>query len=145
MFFTLPLLPILAVYIGAAVLPAIILLQYIYKHDTVEKEPPGLIVHLLLMGVVAALGASILEGIAQSVLDAVVAPGTRLHTVLLAFLVVAAVEEGMKFWLMKRKTWNYPAFNYRFDGIVYAVAVSLGFAAYENILYVRKYHLLLFV
>ena len=38
MFFTLPLLPILAVYIGAAVLPAIILLQYIYKHDTVEKN-----------------------------------------------------------------------------------------------------------
>ncbi len=141
MFFTLPLLPILAVYIGAAVLPAIILLQYIYKHDTVEKEPVGLIVHLLLMGVVAALGASILEGIAQSVLDAVVAPGTRLHTVLLAFLVVAAVEEGMKFWLMKRKTWNHPAFNYRFDGIVYAVTVSLGFAAYENILYVLNYGL----
>ena len=55
MFFTLPLLPILAVYIGAAVLPAIVLLRYIYKHDTIEKEPAGLIVLLILMGVVAAL------------------------------------------------------------------------------------------
>ena len=141
MFFTLPLLPILAVYIGAAVLPAIVLLRYICKHDTIEKEPLGLMVLLLLMGIVAALGASFLERISQSVLDAVVAPGTRLHTVLLAFLVVGTAEEGMKFWLMKRKTWNHPAFNYRFDGIVYAVTVSLGFAAYENILYVLNYGL----
>ena len=42
---------------------------------------------------------------------------------------------------MKRKTWTHPAFNYRFDGIVYAVTVSLGFAAYENILYVLNYGL----
>ena len=141
MFFTLPLLPILAVYIGAAVLPAIVLLRYICKHDTVEKEPAGLIFLLILTGIVAALCASFLEGIGQSVLNAMIVPGTRLHTVLLAFLVVAAAEEGMKFWLMKRKTWTHPAFNYRFDGIVYAVTVSLGFAAYENILYVLNYGL----
>ena len=47
----------------------------------------------------------------------------------------------MKFWLLKRRTWNHPAFNYRFDGIVYAGFVSLGFAAYENILYVFNYGL----
>lgn len=141
MFFTLSLLPILAVYIGAAVLPAIILLRYIYKHDTIEKEPGGLIILLILMGVVAALCASVLEMLGQSVLNVLVVPGTRLHTVLLAFLVVAAVEEGTKFWLMKRRTWNHPAFNYRFDGIVYAVTVSLGFAAYENIQYVLHYGL----
>lgn len=141
MFFTLPLLPILAIYIGAAVLPAIILLRYIYKHDTIEKEPAGLMILLILMGVAAALCASVLEVIGQSVLNIVAVPGTRLHTVLLAFLVVAAVEEGTKFWLMKRRTWNHPAFNYRFDGIVYAVTVSLGFAAYENIQYVLHYGL----
>jgi RsiW-degrading membrane proteinase PrsW (M82 family) len=98
-------------------------------------------VQLLLVGVIAALGASFLERICGSVLDTVVSPGTRLHTVLFAFLGVAAVEEGMKFWLMKRKTWSHPAFNYRFDGIVYAATVSLGFAAYENILYVLHYGL----
>ena len=40
MFFVLPLLPFLAIYILAAVLPAIILLRYIYRTDTVEKNPP---------------------------------------------------------------------------------------------------------
>ena len=68
-------------------------------------------------------------------------PGSPVYTILLAFLVVAAVEEGTKYWLLKRRTWNHPAFNYRFDGIVYAVFVSLGFAAYENIQYVLHYGL----
>ena len=74
-------------------------------------------------------------------LTLLVDPGSPVYTILLAFLVVAAVEEGTKYWLLKRRTWNHPAFNYRFDGIVYAVFVSLGFAAYENIQYVLHYGL----
>ena len=141
MFFITPMLSILAVYILAAVLPAIILLRYIYKHDTVEKEPPGLLLTLLFMGVLAALCATVLEAIFQTVLGLLVDPGSPVYTILLAFLVVAVVEEGTKFWLLKRRTWYHPAFNYRFDGIVYAVFVSLGFAAYENITYVLRYGL----
>ena len=76
MFFVLPFLPFLALYIFAAVLPAVILLRYIYRTDTVETEPPGLLVLLLLMGVVAALCSGILETLAQAVLDALVDPGS---------------------------------------------------------------------
>jgi RsiW-degrading membrane proteinase PrsW (M82 family) len=56
-------------------------------------------------------------------------------------LVVAAVEEGAKFFFLKRRTWRDPNFNYRFDGIVYAVFISLGFAAFENVSYVMGYGL----
>lgn len=141
MFFVLPLLPLLLVYIVAAVLPAILLLRYIYQNDTIEKEPAGLLLVLLLMGVVAALCSGVLEGLAQSLLTLLVDPGSPAYTILLAFLVVALVEEGTKFLLLRRRTWNHPAFNYRFDGIVYAVFVSLGFAAFENIQYVLHYGL----
>lgn len=141
MFFVLPLLPVLAVYILAAVLPAAFLLRYIYRHDTIEKEPPGLLLSLLVMGVAAALGAGVLEGLGQGVLNMLVDPGSPVYTVILAFLVVALVEEGLKFLLLKRRTWRNPNFNYRFDGIVYAVFVSLGFAAFENVQYVLHYGL----
>lgn len=134
-------LPLLAVYILAAVLPAVLLLRYIYRQDTVEKEPPGLLLTLLLLGVAAALASGILERLAQTVLNMLVDPGSPAYTILLAFLVVALVEEGSKFYLLKRRTWAHPAFNYRFDGIVYAVFVSLGFAAFENIQYVLHYGL----
>lgn len=133
--------PFFLVYVLAAVLPAAILLRYIYRHDTIEKEPPGLMILLVLMGVVSALAASVLEMFGQGILNFLVTPGTRLHTILLAFVVVAAVEEGTKLWLLKQRSWHHPAFNYRFDGIVYSVAVSLGFAAYENIQYVLHYGL----
>ena len=136
-----PLTIIAAVYVLAAVLPAFFLLRYIYRQDKVEKEPMGLLVKLLLMGVLSALCSIILERIGQRILNLVVQPGTVAHTVLLAFVVVAMVEEGIKFYFLKRRTWNDWNFNYRFDGIVYAVFVSLGFAAYENIRYVMSYGL----
>ena len=144
MFFILPippLLPVLAVYILAAVLPAVVLLRYVYRHDTVEKEPPGLLLLLLLMGVAAALCSGVLEGLAQAILNLLVSPGSPAYTVLLAFLGVAVIEEGMKFLLLRRCTWRHPAFNFRFDAVVYAVFVSLGFAAFENIQYVLSYGL----
>lgn len=141
MFFVLPVLPLLAVYILAAVLPAVLLLRYIYRQDTVEKEPPGLLLTLILLGVAAALVSGMLERLAQTVLNMLIDPGSPAYTILLAFLVVALVEEGAKFCLLKRRTWFHPAFNYRFDGIVYAVFVSLGFAAFENIQYVLHYGL----
>jgi len=141
MFFAIPLLPVLVVYIAAAVVPAFILLRYVYRHDTIEKEPPLLLVTLFLLGVLSALGAMVLESIAQTVLDLLVAPESPFYTVLMAFLVVAVMEEGAKLYFLKRRTWYHSAFNYRFDGVVYAVFVSLGFAAYENILYVFQYGL----
>ncbi len=141
MFFMLPLLPLLAVYILAAVLPAVFLLRYVYRQDTVEKEPMGLLLTLLFMGIVAALISGVLERLAQTVLNMLVAPGSRVYTILLAFLVVALVEEGTKFYLLRWRTWYHPAFNYRFDGVVYAVFVSLGFAAFENIQYILHYGL----
>ena len=139
--FAMPFLPVLAVYILAAVLPAVVLLRYIYRHDTVEKEPPGLLVKLLGMGVASALCAGVLELLGQLVLDRLVDPAGPAYVVVLAFLVVALAEEGMKFLFLYRTTWRDPNFNYRFDAIVYAVFVSLGFAAYENIRYVFHYGL----
>ena len=132
---------VFVIYILAAILPALILLVYIYNQDTVEKEPPRLLYRLLLMGVVAGLLSIVLEQIGTAVLNSFVSQSNPAYVIFLAFLVVAAVEEGTKFFLLNRTTWRHPDFNYRFDAIVYAVFVSLGFAAFENIGYVFGYGL----
>ncbi|MGN0544919.1 MAG: PrsW family intramembrane metalloprotease [Acutalibacteraceae bacterium] len=141
MFFVLPAAAIFSIYILAAVLPAIFLLRYVYKHDTVDKEPPGLLLSLILMGVIAALLSIVFEMIGEKILNDKVSQDDKYYKIILAFVVVAAVEEGTKFLLMKWRTWNNPNFNYRFDGIVYAVFTSLGFAAFENIKYVFNFGL----
>ena len=54
------------------------------------------------------------------------------------FVIVACSEELAKFLPVRLAAWNDPAFDYRFDAIVYSVSSALGFAAVENILYVLQ-------
>ena len=145
MFFFAPLIAVpvlyLVIYVLAAVVPAVVLMRYVYRQDRVDREPPQLLGGLALRGVYAALAAIVLETLGQSVLNALVSRDNPRHVVLTAFLVVAVVEEGTKFFFLYRRTWRDPNFNYRFDAIVYAVFVSLGFAAFENVKYVFSYGL----
>ena len=138
---TAPIYYLMIIYVLAAVIPAILLMRYVYKQDRIEKEPPGLLANLVFCGVLAALASIVLELIGESILNSLVAQDNPKYVVLLAFLVVAAVEEGTKFFFLYRRTWHDPNFNFRYDAIVYAVFVSLGFAAFENIKYVFNYGL----
>ena len=81
------------IYILAAVLPAAVLLFFIYKQDRIEKEPPALILKLLLMGVLSALMASAVESLGMGILDRAVSESNPYYIVLLAFLVVAVTED----------------------------------------------------
>ena len=141
MFFFTPVMAVVGIYVLAAILPAAFLMRYIYRRDHVEKEPAGLLVSLIFAGILAALASIVLETVGNILLNLLVDPRSPAYVILLAFLVVAAVEEGTKLFFLKRRSWNAPAFNYRFDGIVYAVFTSLGFAAFENIKYVMNYGL----
>ncbi len=129
------------VYFAAAVLPAALLMLYIYRMDKVEKEPPILLLILIGLGIASAIVSGVVESLGDGILSSFVNQQSPVYSVLLAFLVVAAVEEGTKFLFLKGKTWKDPSFNFRFDAIVYAVFVSLGFAAYENMHYVAIYGL----
>ena len=109
MFFFLPIMPfsgIILLYILVAIIPAIFLLRYIYKHDTIEKEPPALIGSLILCGVGAALCSIVLEGIGNLILDNTVSQRSPYYLLILAFVVVAAVEEGTKLFFLKKRSWN---------------------------------------
>jgi RsiW-degrading membrane proteinase PrsW (M82 family) len=66
MFFVLPGLAVIAIYILAAVLPAAFLMRYIYFEDTIEKEPRELLVRLVLLGVAAALVSIFLESLGKN-------------------------------------------------------------------------------
>ena len=129
------------ILIAAAVIPAIVLLVKVEKADRLEKESRGLLLSLVVFGVIATAIASLGERIGIAVLERLFPEEGTLFNVLLYFGVVAFSEEGAKYVLLKRKTWNNPEFNCQFDGVVYSVFVSLGFALWENIGYVAMYGL----
>jgi RsiW-degrading membrane proteinase PrsW (M82 family) len=134
-----PSLGLMILYIPAAVIPALLLMKYIYNKDTVEKEPGYLLKALVIGGVLATLLSIILETGGTMLLNTGIRPNSPVYVILLAFLVVAAAEEGTKLYFLKRRSWNDPNFTHLFDGVVYSAFVSLGFAAFENIQYVFTY------
>ena len=127
------------ILIAAAVIPAIILLGKVEKADRLEKESPRLLVSLVLFGIISTAIASLGEWAGITLLNKLFPEGGTLYSILLFFIVVAFSEEGAKYVLLKRRTWNEPEFNCQFDGVVYGAFVSLGFALWENIRYVAMY------
>lgn len=123
----------------AAVLPALLLMLYIYKKDRLEKEPGRLLFILVVLGAVACLPASLFETVALRYLSGFTPMSTIQYAAIESFLIVGLAEEGCKHFFLRRRTWNSPEFNCTFDGIVYAVFVSLGFAALENVIYALSY------
>ena len=124
------------IILSAAVLPAFLLLLYIWKKDT-QKEPTSLLVKAVLLGVAIIIPVAILEsGIEAMIFGVEGKPTSLLGTTTMAFVVAAFPEETFKLlalWMVLRKN---PYFDEHFDGIVYAVCVGLGFASMENIMYV---------
>ena len=129
----------MSIMLAAAVIPPLYLLYVIYRMDKIEKEPASLILKLFVFGCVAVVPAALIESYVIEGLAMVVRPATIPFLLIENFLCVALVEELVKYLGLKLGSWRNPAFNYCFDGVVYAVTVSLGFAAAENIGYVASY------
>ena len=129
------------ILIAGAIIPAIVLLRFVYKEDRLDKESPGLLLSLVIFGILSTFAAIVTEQIGEAILGILLPQSSTAYNVLLYFVVVALSEEGFKYLLLKKRTWYSGEFNCQFDGIVYAVFVALGFALWENISYVLMYGL----
>ncbi len=125
----------------SAVIPAIFLLIKVYKADKLEKENPIFILLLIVSGIFSTVIAMVLEELGTYVLSLYYAPESLAYNILMYYVVVAVSEEGSKYFLLRKRTYNSFEFNCQYDAVVYAVAVSLGFALWENILYVFRFGL----
>ena len=119
-----------------ALIPVIGLLCFIYFNDKKEKEPFGLLIGLFFAGMGTVVTAIIGELAGGAIVNAIFSEESVIGQVLVACLIVAPAEELGKFLVLRLITWKNKNFNYNYDAIVYAVFVSLGFAALENIEYV---------
>jgi len=127
------------ILIIAAVVPAVFLMVKVYRSDRIEKESENVLRSLVIAGILSTMLALVEERIGETILSLFAEEGTKLYNAILYFVIVGLAEESSKYILMKRKTWNSEEFNCQYDGAVYAVFVSLGFALWENINYVLSY------
>ncbi len=112
-------------------------LQYFDLKDSLRPEPRRRLLQAFGLGMLAV-------GIAWAGYAAVAAAGFPSSpppgagdTILYCLLVVGPIEEGAKFIVARAVCFRWREFDERIDGLVYAAAVALGFAAVENMLFLR--------
>ena len=104
-----------------------------YKKDVIEKEPKKLLLILLIFGFLASGIALFFEDVNMNIISDF-SKDTLLYNILNSFFVIALCEELSKWFFTYYFCWKNKAFDYVYDGIVYAVFVAIGFATIENIL-----------
>lgn len=121
-----------------ALLPVAILLFEIYRKDKASPEPAGQLVKAFGYGVVSALLVLPIGLIAESAglyQESVYGLTSGICSALLQAAIPEETAKLLMLWLLLRKN---RFFDENMDGIVYAVFVSLGFAALENVLYLSR-------
>jgi len=120
----------------SALAPIAAIIVFIYVKDKYEKEPKRLLLACFLFGGIVSI---IITTILYLFTDLILPLNDKysiLQQFIRAFFIVALIEEFSKYVIVRYFAQTRKAFNEPFDGIIYAVMVSMGFAAVENIFYV---------
>src|SRR5262245_37159942 len=125
--------------LAVAAAPSLFLLTFFYLKDRYEPEPLRHIVMAFGLGVYAMIAAT---GMATTV-ESWFSPGwlraggvaARLTD---AFLLCGLIEELAKWVVLMAAIYHWQEFDEPLDGVVYGVAVALGFATLENVLFVTR-------
>jgi RsiW-degrading membrane proteinase PrsW (M82 family) len=111
----------------AAAAPGLSLLTYLYLRDRYEAEPIHMVIRMFVLGILVVVPIMVI----QRGLEIWLGNGTFVAS----FIHSAAVEEFLKWFVLYHVIYNHTEFDEPYDGILYAAAISLGFATLENVLY----------
>jgi RsiW-degrading membrane proteinase PrsW (M82 family) len=114
--------------LSAGIAPGLALLSYFYLKDEYESEPISSVLRTFMYGALLVLPIMF----TQHVFETEHLVNSDLFD---AFLSSSLLEEFFKWFILYYAIYNHVEFDEPFDGIVYGVAVSLGFATIENIFY----------
>ncbi len=124
--------------LALAVAPGGALVLFFYMRDRYNREPFFPLLMTFLLGVGALLPAMLTSLALQRLTGWTSRSANLLHLFLGALLIVGLVEEGWKFVAVRLYSYRRPEFDEPYDGILYSVMASLGFATVENVLYVLE-------
>jgi RsiW-degrading membrane proteinase PrsW (M82 family) len=118
-----------------AFIPSITVLILFFFSDRYEKEPLHMLFFCFICGAALSIPMTLLLAVFPGFF-AVRFPSELWTIFFRSFVIAALIEEGLKFWVVRRVVIPSPYFNEPFDGMVYYVAVAAGFAVYEDFTYI---------
>ncbi|MGJ9456837.1 glutamic-type intramembrane protease PrsW [Oceanobacillus sp. CF4.6] len=113
--------------LSAGIAPIVALMSFIYLKDRIT-EPIPLIVRTFLAGAILVFPIMFIQ-------YAITTENLSDNSFIESFLHIALIEEFFKWFIFMFLIYQHSEFDNHYDGIVYAVSISLGFASVENILY----------
>lgn len=119
--------------LALAIAPGIAIILFVYFNDKYEKEPVTFLFKNFLFGILSAAVAIVISLALGEFY--IVEDYNVFDKFIEAFIIVAMAEELGKYIFLKRIAFKSPHFNEPYDGIVYSVMISMGFATIENIMY----------
>ncbi|MFD2214212.1 glutamic-type intramembrane protease PrsW [Metabacillus endolithicus] len=114
--------------ISAGIAPGLALLSYFYLRDQYESEPVYLVLRSFIFGALLVFPIMFIQYVLE-------VEKVFTSEFLYTFIAVGFLEEFFKWFVLFFTIYQHVQFNEHYDGIVYGVAVSLGFATLENIIY----------
>ena len=128
-------------YVFISFIPPLLWLLFYLREDRKHPEPKHLLIAVFFGGIGAALLSIVVEflllGDLRQAKGGVLTdlfPGV-FGSVIAIFLVVAVVEEYLKYLSVKALVVGRPEFDDPVDAMIYMMTAALGFAAIENVLF----------
>lgn len=118
-----------------ALVPAAVWIAFFYRRDRREPEPKHMVLQVFLLGglLAAAVGIPLVESVFN--VSSWLTRSTMAH-ILGAILVVGFTQEFLKYAAVRFSVFGSNEFDEPIDGIIYATAAGLGYAAVLNIAFV---------
>ncbi|ARI77230.1 glutamic-type intramembrane protease PrsW [Halobacillus mangrovi] len=112
----------------AAIAPAVAIMTFIYLSKRIELEPLPLIIRMFVIGVIMVFPIMFIQYAFES-------EGFFQSPFLKSVFLAGLLEEFFKWFFLLFVAFRHSDFDHHYDGIIYGVAISLGFATVENIIY----------
>ena len=119
-----------------SIIPFLLIGKYYYQKDTI-KEPKSILERLFVHGILAGFAVVIISLIGLVFFPNIqnIENAKAIDIFFYSFFFIAMVEEGCKFFVIYKTSYHLKEFDQWYDIILYSVFVSLGFACFENFLY----------
>lgn len=118
----------------AAIAPGMALLSYFYLRNEYESTVNALVFRTFIIGLILVFPVMVLQ-------YAFTAEGLLQAGLSQAFILYGFFEEFFKWFMLYFFAYQYGQMKRRYDGIVYGVSLSLGFASMENVFYILAHGL----
>ena len=128
--------------LSLCIIPSLLIFWYIYIKDKSEKEPFYLIILLFIGGIISCLISILISIISKQYIPYLNMNyhNMNIFEIIFKVLVIITLSEEITKWLINYITiWRNKNFKHIYDPIIYSTCTALGFATFENIIYVTNF------